>query len=126
MSTNKPAKEKQQGISRRDFMNSAVAAAAFTIVPRHVLGGKAYAAPSDKLNIACIGVGGRGGANVNGVRRENIVAMCDVHIEHALKSFQNHPKAKRYRFCVLAVGSSNLYCIFFPQSSIYKSFFKVY
>ena len=72
---NQAKKTKQQGtkISRRDFMNRAVSAATFTIVPRHVLGGKALAAPSDKLNIACIGIGGRGGANLNGFRRENIV-----------------------------------------------------
>jgi hypothetical protein len=59
---NQAKKTKRQGtkISRRDFMNGAVAAATFTIVPHYVLGGKAYAAPSDKLNIACIGIGGRG------------------------------------------------------------------
>jgi predicted dehydrogenase len=98
MSINEPAKKKQPGtkISRRDFMNSAVAAAAFTIVPRHVLGGKAYAAPSDKLNIACIGVGGRGGANLNGVKNENIVALCDVDKKQGGKAFENYPKAKHY------------------------------
>lgn len=98
MSINKPAKKKQHEmkISRRDFMNSAAAAAAFTIIPRHVLGGKAYAAPSDKLNIACIGIGGRGGANLNGVRRENIVALCDVDKKQGGKAFENYPRAKHY------------------------------
>ncbi len=98
MSINKPTKKKQHGmkISRRDFMNSAAAAAAFTIIPRHVLGGKAYAAPSDKLNIACIGVGGRGGANLNGVRNENIVALCDVDKKQGGKAFEAYPKAKHY------------------------------
>jgi predicted dehydrogenase len=97
MSTNKPARKKQQKISRRDFISSAAAVTAFTIVPRSVLGGWGNIAPSDKLNIACIGVGGRGGANLNGVRGENIVAMCDVDIEQARKSFQKYPKAKRYK-----------------------------
>ena len=40
------------GLSRRRFMQRAVTAAAFTVVPRHVLGGRAVAAPSGKLNIA--------------------------------------------------------------------------
>jgi len=45
--------EKQNGrISRRDFMGAAAATAAFTVVPRHVLGGPGQTAPSDKLNIA--------------------------------------------------------------------------
>ncbi len=47
------------GISRRKFLGTAAAAAAFTIVPRHVLGGQGYTAPSDKLNIACVGVNGK-------------------------------------------------------------------
>jgi len=67
-----------------------------TIVPRHVLGGKAYAAPSDKLNIACIGIGGRGGANLKGVGRENIVALCDVDMRRVGKTFEDYPKSKSY------------------------------
>jgi len=96
---NQAKKTKQQGtkISRRDFMNRAAAAAAtFTVVPRYVLGGKALAAPSDKLNIACIGIGGRGGSNLNGVSRENIVALCDVDTRRTGKTFKNYPNAKRY------------------------------
>lgn len=98
MSIRKPSKIKQQTskISRRDFMNNTIAAAAFTIVPRHVLGGRAYAAPSDKLNIACVGISGRGGANLNGVRGENIVALCDVDTRRAGKAFENFPNAKHY------------------------------
>jgi predicted dehydrogenase len=98
MGIRKPAKTKQHrtNISRRDFMNNALAAAAFTVVPRHVLGGRAYAAPSDKLNIACIGVGGRGRANLKGIRGENIVAMCDVDTRRAGEAFDNYPKARRY------------------------------
>lgn len=70
------------GLSRRQFLGSAAGAlAAFTIVPRHVLGGPGYVAPSDKLNVACVGVGGRGRADLFSVRSENIVAMCDVDDE---------------------------------------------
>ena len=45
-------------ISRREFVGTAAAVSAFTIVPRHVLGGVKYKAPSEKLNVACVGAGG--------------------------------------------------------------------
>jgi predicted dehydrogenase len=82
-------------ISRRCFMG---AAAAFTIVPRHVLGGPGQTAPSEKLNIACIGVGGMGANDVNDVSSENIVALCDVDWgEHTAETFGKHPGAKKYK-----------------------------
>ena len=66
-------------ISRRKFLNlSGVAASSLMILPRHVLGGKKYVAPSDKLNIAGIGVGGQGGGDISRMSSENIVALCDV------------------------------------------------
>src|SRR5574341_2600904 len=69
-------------LTRREFLGtSALATAAFTIVPRHVLGGPGYVPPSDKLNIACIGVGGKGYSDVADVATENIVALCDVDDE---------------------------------------------
>lgn len=55
------------------------------------------ASPNEKLNIACIGVGGRGGANVGGVSKENIVAMCDVDENRAGKNLTKFPKAKVYQ-----------------------------
>ncbi len=89
--------QKKTQSSRREFLKStAGAVAAFTIVPRHVLGGPGQRAPSDKLNIACIGVGGRGGASVGGCRGENIVAMCDVDKRKAGDAFNSHPSAKKY------------------------------
>jgi predicted dehydrogenase len=90
-------RKKRKHLSRREFLHEAAGTtAAFTIVPRHVLGaGKT--APSDKLNIACIGVGGRGGSNVNGVRGENIVALCDVDMRRGGGAVKNNPKAKQYR-----------------------------
>ncbi|MBN1997953.1 twin-arginine translocation signal domain-containing protein, partial [candidate division KSB1 bacterium] len=61
--------KKTKNISRRQFVGTAGATAAlFTIVPRHVLGGPGYQAPSDMLNIAGIGVGGMGGRNLMGIR----------------------------------------------------------
>jgi hypothetical protein len=84
-------------ISRRDFMGASVAAAAFTIVPRHVLGGAGNTAPSDKLNIAGIGVAGRGAGDIGEVSSENIVALCDVDFRHAAGTFKKYPKARQYR-----------------------------
>ncbi|MGE5297130.1 MAG: twin-arginine translocation signal domain-containing protein, partial [Solirubrobacterales bacterium] len=46
-------------MNRRQFLGSAAAVAAFTIVPRHVLAGSGTTPPSEKLNIACIGIGGQ-------------------------------------------------------------------
>ena len=76
-------KVKQTGnnsmVSRRQFLQtSALASAAFSIVPRHVLGGPGFVSPSDKLNIAAIGVGGKGQSDIAAVATENIVALCDV------------------------------------------------
>ena len=53
--------------------------------------------PNEKLNIAGIGVGGRGGADVNGVSSENLVALCDVDEKRAGKTFERFPKAKKYK-----------------------------
>jgi len=55
------------------------------------------ASPNEKLNVACVGVGGRGGANVGGVSRENIVAMCDVDEQKAGKRFQQFDKAYKFQ-----------------------------
>ncbi|MHC4169471.1 MAG: Gfo/Idh/MocA family protein [Planctomycetota bacterium] len=84
-------------MSRRDFMGMAAATATFTVVPRHVLGGRGGPAPSEKLNVACIGVGGMGASDVNQMRTENIVALCDVDWRHAAKTFERNPNAKKYR-----------------------------
>lgn len=69
--------------SRRKFIGAASAAAAgMMVVPRHVVGAtQKRKAPSDTLNIACIGVGGMGFSDTRGVRSENIVALCDVDDE---------------------------------------------
>jgi predicted dehydrogenase len=83
--------------TRRDFLKDAsVAAAAFTIVPRHVLG-RGYRAPSDTLNVACIGVGGMGYNDVKGMSIENIACLCDVDERSAERAFREWPRAKRYK-----------------------------
>lgn len=66
-------------VTRRQFLGAAtLATAGFMIVPRRVLGGPGYVAPSDTLNIACVGVGGKGRSDIASVATENIVALCDV------------------------------------------------
>jgi len=85
-------------VTRRRFLGSTAAGAAlFTVVPRHVLGGAGYTPPSEKLDIACIGAGGKGSSDVRGVSSENIVALCDVHESHAAGTFKRFPKAKKYK-----------------------------
>jgi len=66
-------------------------------VPRHVLGGSGQTPPSEKLNIAGIGVGGQGGGDLNAVSSQNIVALCDVDWGHAAGTFRRYPKAQKYR-----------------------------
>jgi predicted dehydrogenase len=71
-------------ISRRTFVGGAVSAAAFTIVPRHVLGGPGYTPPSEKLNAACIGVGAQGTRVMMDFLKQpdlQIVSVCDVNKE---------------------------------------------
>ncbi|MFC1596517.1 Gfo/Idh/MocA family protein [Planctomycetota bacterium] len=84
----------KSAIHRRDFVAAAASAAAFSIVPRHVLGGAKQTAPSEKLNIAGIGVGGMGKHNLSQVETENIVALCDVDHNHAAGTFKKYPDAK--------------------------------
>src|SRR5256885_1587677 len=72
-------------IPRRKFISQAAATAALTIVPRHVLG-RGFVPPSDKLNIAGVGVGGMGRANLINVASQNIVALCDVDWGYAGKA----------------------------------------
>jgi predicted dehydrogenase len=85
-------------VTRRSFVrNVAAGAAAAYVVSPHVLGGPRKTAPSDKINIAGIGVGGRGAACIIGVESENIVALADVDDQRAADSFKRFPKAKQYR-----------------------------
>jgi predicted dehydrogenase len=93
----KVTKQRNGKLSRRDFMGGAAAMAAFTIVPRCVLGGNGNTPPSEKLNIAGIGVGSMGGVNVDHCSSENIVALCDVDDKYAAKTFNKYPNAKKYR-----------------------------
>lgn len=89
---------KQTNISRRHFLGTtALAAGAVTILPSKVVSGLGYKAPSDKLNIAGIGVGGKGFSNLSNMSSENIVALCDVDSKYAGRSaYLKWPLAARY------------------------------
>lgn len=101
---------KKYGMSRQDFIaKTAAATALFTIVPSHVLGGRGVVAPSDKLNIAGVGVGGMGGTNIANCLPENIVALCDVDKKYAAETFKTYPKARQftdYRVMLDKMGDS--------------------
>ncbi len=86
----------KQHISRRRFLAATATTAAVTIVPKHVLGGPRNIPPSEKLNIAGIGIGGMGKSNLRQLESENIVALCDVDHNYAAGTFKRYPKAKVY------------------------------
>ena len=89
--------KEKESISRRRFIGTVGAATAgITILPSTVIGGLGHVAPSDKLNIAGIGVGGIGNTNINNCSSQNIVALCDVDWDYASGIFDKYPSAKKY------------------------------
>ena len=99
-------KQKNENSRRKFVKSSATAAAGFMIVPRYVLGGVGYTSPSDRLNIAAIGAGGKGDSNIRYASGwndktkstiENVVALCDVDDARAARSYERYPKAKRFK-----------------------------
>lgn len=87
--------------SRRDFLKkAALFGAGVTILPRHVLGGTGFTAPSDMLNVASVGVGGMGGSDISRFAasgKANIAYLCDVDTRRAAGSVKKFPKAKFYK-----------------------------
>ena len=93
-------KPKKQKSSRRRFIKTGIAASSIMIVPRNVLGGNGYISPSDQLNIAAIGSGGKGASDISNASvrgRERVVALCDVDFSgSASNTVKKFPKAKLY------------------------------
>jgi len=87
-------------LSRRTFIkNSAIAFTGISIIPRHVLG-RGFIAPSDKLNVAIIGGGGKGYSDLMNVWNKgatNIAAICDVDWQSASRAFKKFPEAKKFK-----------------------------
>ncbi len=83
--------------SRRDFLKKTIiAGAGFSIIPSLAVSGLGHKAPSDKLNIVGIGVGGKGHPNLMAMNSENIIGLCDVDWKYAKPCFEDFPKAKKY------------------------------
>lgn len=89
----------QVRFTRRHFLRATGAVAAGVMVaPRHVVAASGAAPPSERLNIAGIGVGGQGAANLDVLGKDNnIVALCDVDSRRAAGSFEKFSQAKQYR-----------------------------
>lgn len=85
-------------ISRRKFLQTgAKAAIGLTIIPSTVLGKNfGHVAPSDKLNILGVGVGGRGAGVLKGMTSENIIGLCDVDWKYSAHVFKAYPNAKTF------------------------------
>jgi predicted dehydrogenase len=82
-------------LNRRQMLAaSAAAAATLSIVPRHVLGGEGHNPPSNKLNVAGIGIGGMGSGDIRNVTTENVVALCDVDQNALANNAKQFPNAK--------------------------------
>ncbi len=84
-------------MKRRDFLKYSGLAAGFTIVPRCAVARSNQTPPSEKLDLGFVGVGGRGRANLDGLKGENFVALCDVDLDRGGPSFQEYPAARQYR-----------------------------
>lgn len=70
-------------ITRRRFIGATAATAtAFTIVPRHVLGGQGYTSPSEQVTTALVGCGKRGASGLGCVGKHKMIAWCDVDVKH--------------------------------------------
>ena len=86
---------------RREFIkNVGFVATGIMVVPRHVLGGKGFLAPSDQLIIASVGVGGKGRSDIANFYKSGKSAigyLCDVDERPVAKAIENYPKAKYYK-----------------------------
>ena len=92
--------ERKATTTRRSFIKKTAFGASVLIVPRHVLGGVGYTAPSDQLVLAAIGAGGKGASDIRNASvdgRERVAALCDVDFSgSASRSVEAFPDAKRY------------------------------
>jgi len=90
---------KKNSLSRRSFLGkAATSAAGFSIVPSLVMGKKlGHIAPSDKLNIGAVGIGGMGYNNLKRMESENIIGLCDVDWNYSQRVFDHFPKAKKFK-----------------------------
>ena len=104
---------KSIAINRRQFLRGASAGVAlFQILPGTALQGAERLSANEKVNVAGIGVGSQGGADIGAVAGEghNVVALCDVDDNYAAKTFQAYPGARKfkdYRVMLDKMGKEN-------------------
>jgi predicted dehydrogenase len=107
-------------VTRRDFLGTAGAAAALTLIPRHVLRGQGRPAPSDTVNIAVVGGGGRGAVVATELLSgaQNLVALADVdlpgvdaRVARSIRSANGQPNEPRLRLQA-AYGKAKRYTDF--------------
>jgi len=85
-------------ISRRKFIKKTLTLFPFMVVQPYVaIPLKGQVSPNNKLNIAVIGAGGRGAEDIEGVKTENIVALCDVDWDRAAPTFKKFPDTPKYK-----------------------------
>ncbi|MFN3421757.1 MAG: Gfo/Idh/MocA family protein, partial [Armatimonadota bacterium] len=82
-------------LGRREFVKKAALGATGLVILRNSKSAWSYQA-NEKLNIACVGVGGHGWVNLMAVSSENIVALCDVDEEHASQAYQRYPDVPKF------------------------------
>jgi predicted dehydrogenase len=90
---------KNTSISRRQLLSGAAGAGVFMMVPRHVLGGARQTAPSDRINIACVGAGGQAAWDIDQLEKAgaHIAYLCDVDLKNAAETFAKYPQIPKYR-----------------------------
>jgi predicted dehydrogenase len=88
----------QNGFTRRNFLRTTAAVTTgVMVVPRHVIAASNSTPPSEKLNIAAIGIGGMGAGDIDALAPgNNMVALCDVDMRHGANTFKKFPEAKQF------------------------------
>ena len=87
----------QSRLNRRSFIQKAAAGTAAVsamIVPRHVLGGLGQTPPSERVNVAGIGVGNRGWTVIRQMEAHNVVALCDVDSKYLAPASEHFTSAE--------------------------------
>jgi predicted dehydrogenase len=88
---------KSPELTRRSFLKTTSLASAAAVAFPYVMRSQQGESPNQKLNVACVGVGGRGAAAVAGIKGENFVAFCDVDDARAAGTFKAYPQVPRFR-----------------------------
>ncbi|HDR52528.1 MAG TPA: Gfo/Idh/MocA family oxidoreductase [Mariniphaga anaerophila] len=116
-------------MTRKEFLGTGITAAtAFTIIPSYVLGGNGRTAPSDKLNIAAIGVGSQGWSELNNdaFQNENIVALCDVNETNLKRASEKFTKAKTYVDWRIALEQKDIDAVYIASNDQSHAFISVW